>query len=228
MAELAAQLAELIQALVRTIGYPGVAIVMFAENVFPPIPSELVMPFGGFLAGTDPHFSFFGIWLAGVIGSVAGALALYFVGYWAGDNVIRTFLRRYGRWLTISEADYDRALRFFHKYGSAMVFFGRLIPLVRSLISVPAGADHMPLPKFVLLTALGSSIWNGALVTAGMVLGENWEQVLTFMERYQSLTILGGVAITILVVSVWIIAWLRARRTETSSRLPIDYFDAAE
>jgi membrane protein DedA with SNARE-associated domain len=225
MAELLIQLTELIQGLVRAIGYPGVAIVMFTENVFPPIPSELVMPFGGFLAGSDPRFSVVGIWFASVVGSVAGALLLYSIGCWAGDNIVRTFLLRYGCWLTISEKEYDRALEIFHKYGTAMVFFGRLIPLVRSLISIPAGADHMPLPKFILLTALGSAIWNGALVASGVLLGENWEQVLAFMERYQGMTMIAALTAIVLVAAVWAAGRLRVQKTAAGGRVP---FDTAE
>jgi membrane protein DedA with SNARE-associated domain len=192
---------------------------MFVENVFPPIPSELVMPFAGFLVGRG-EMSFVGVWLAGVIGSVLGALILYFIGMWAGDTLVRGFLRRYGKWFTTSEADYDRALRFFERYGSAVVFFGRLIPIVRSLISLPAGADHMPLPRFLLFTALGSAIWSGALAYAGVVLGENWEQVIEFVDDYQSLTIVVLAVIAVLLVGAFIYFRMRGRRLPEQSVEP--------
>lgn len=205
MAELLEKLALLIQDIITTIGYPGITGIMFTESVFPPIPSELVMPFAGFLVGRG-ELNFVGILLAGVLGSVLGALVLYYLGMWAGDAVIRRFLARYGRWLTLSEADYDRALRFFSRYGEWVVFFGRCIPIVRSLISLPAGAEHMPLPRFLLFTTLGSAIWTGLLSGAGVILGENWEQVIAFIEQYQDVVMVALVAL-----GVAFIAWLGYR-----------------
>lgn len=189
MAELLEQIALLIQTIITAIGYPGISGIMFTESVFPPIPSELVMPFAGFLAGRG-ELNFIAVWVAGTLGSVLGAVLLYYLGVWAGDAVIRRFIGRYGRWLTLSEGDYDRALRFFSRYGEWVVFFGRCIPIVRSLISLPAGAERMPMPRFLLFTTLGSAIWTGLLTYAGMILGENWKQVIVFMEQYQDLTML--------------------------------------
>ncbi len=203
MSELLQQLAEIIQQIITTLGYPGIAFVMFAENVFPPIPSELVMPFAGFVVA-EGQLSFVGVWIAGVLGSVLGAVVLYYLGMWAGDTVVRGILRRYGRWLGTSESDYDRALRFFTRYGEWVVFFGRLIPLVRSIISIPAGAEHMPLPRFLLFTTLGSAIWSGLLAFAGMTLGENWEQVTGFVEQYQDVVVVALVLLTVLFVG-WVI-----------------------
>lgn len=205
MAQLLEHLALWIEEIIQTIGYPGVAIVMFAENVFPPIPSELIMPFAGFLVGRG-EFNFVGVWIAGIIGSVLGAMILYYIGMWAGDAVVRRFLRRYGHLFTISEKEYDRALKFFERYGDAIVFFGRLIPLVRSIISIPAGANRMPLPKFVLFTALGSAIWSGALAYAGMMLGEHWERVIGFVESYQDIVTVIFVGLGLLFV-----AWIASR-----------------
>lgn len=199
MAQLIDQLAQFIQEIIRTIGYPGIAFFMFAENVFPPIPSEIIMPFAGFLTATpDSSLTFIGVWIAGIIGSVLGALVLYYIGWWAGDTVLRGLLRRYGRWVNISEKDYDRALSFFNRYGEIIVFFGRVIPIVRSIISLPAGADHMPMPKFLLYTTLGSAIWSGALTYAGMVLGANWEQVLGIIEQYQDIVVIALVLLGLL------------------------------
>jgi len=205
MAQLLERLALWIEEIIQTIGYPGIAFVMFAENVFPPIPSELIMPFAGFLVGRG-EFNFVGVWIAGVVGSVLGAIILYYIGMWAGDKVVRTFLRRYGYLFTISEKEYDRALNFFTRYGDAIVFFGRLIPLIRSIISIPAGANRMPLPKFILFTTLGSAIWSGALAYAGMMLGENWEQVIGFVENYQDIVTIG-----LAVVGLLFVAWLGSR-----------------
>ena len=210
MSQLLERIGEFVQSLILQIGYPGVAIVMFLENVFPPIPSEVVMPFAGFLVGRG-ELSFVGVWIAGTIGSVLGAIILYYVGMWLGDAVIRGFLRRYGKWIMTSEADYNRALRIFERYGNIVVFFGRLIPLVRSIISIPAGANHMPLPRFLLFTTLGAAIWSGALAYAGVVLGENWEQIIDFVDQYQDITVIVLVLLVVLVVGGWIFYKLRQR-----------------
>jgi membrane protein DedA with SNARE-associated domain len=210
MSQLLEQLGEFIQSLILQLGYPGVAIIMFTENVFPPIPSELVMPFAGFLAGRG-EMSFVGVWLAGVVGSVLGAVVLYYIGMWLGDAVVRGFLRRYGKWIGMSEGDYERALGFFERYGSAVVFFGRVIPIVRSIISLPAGANHMPLPRFLLFTALGSAIWSGALAYAGVVLGENWEQVLEFVDNYQMVTLIVIAVIALVVLGAFVYYKMRSR-----------------
>lgn len=205
MAQLLEHLALWIEEIIQTIGYPGIGFMMFAENVFPPIPSELIMPFAGFLVGRG-EFNFVGVLIAGVVGSVLGALILYYIGMWAGDKVLRTFLRRYGYLFTVSEKEYDRALSFFARYGDAIVFFGRLIPLVRSIISIPAGANHMPLPKFILFTTLGSAIWSGALAYAGVALGENWEHVILFIENYQDI-----VTVIFAIVGLLFVAWIASR-----------------
>jgi membrane protein DedA with SNARE-associated domain len=205
MAQFLEQLGSWIEQLIQTIGYPGIAFMMFAENVFPPIPSELIMPFAGFLVGRG-EFNFVGVVVAGVLGSVLGAIVLYYIGMWAGDKVLRAFLRRYGYLFTVSEKEYDRALSFFARYGDVIVFFGRLIPLVRSIISIPAGANHMPLPKFILFTAIGSAIWSGVLAYAGVALGENWEQVIGFVENYQDI-----VTVVVAIIGVVFAGWIVSR-----------------
>lgn len=210
MSQILEQIAEIVQSLILQLGYPGIAAVMFIENVFPPIPSEVVMPFAGLLVGRG-ELNFVGVWLAGTLGSALGGLVLYYVGWWGGDTVIRGILRRYGKWLGIPESDYDRALKVFNRFGTPAVFFGRLIPIVRSLISLPAGADHMPLPRFLLFTTAGSAIWSGVLAYAGMVLGENWEEVIGFIDQYQTLTMIVLVILAVLIVGGWIYYKLRGR-----------------
>lgn len=210
MSELFSQLAETIQNIIETIGYPGIALVMFLENVFPPIPSELVMPFAGFLT-VEGELNFIGVWIAGTIGSVLGAVVLYYLGWWAGEAVVRRFLQRYGRVVGVSEKDYDRALRFFDKYGEAIVFFGRLIPIIRSIISIPAGADRMPMPKFLLFTTLGAAIWTGILAYAGRALGENWEDVIGVVEQYQTITVIVIVVLGVILGGRWLLSMYRSR-----------------
>jgi membrane protein DedA with SNARE-associated domain len=192
-----------IEQIILLLGYPGIALVMLVENLFPPIPSELVMPFAGFLAA-DGKLNLVAAIVAGTIGSVTGALILYYLGWWANEPIIRRFMRRYGRYVFMPESDLDRALSFFDRYGQSIVFFGRLIPIVRSLISVPAGMHRMPLSKFLLFTTLGSSIWTTVLTLAGLFLGANWERILDFTKQYERLTlvIIAIVAIIFVVVQV--------------------------
>jgi membrane protein DedA with SNARE-associated domain len=181
-----------IEAIITFLGYPGIALVMLLENLFPPIPSELVMPFAGFQVALG-KMNMIGAIAAGTIGALLGAVALYYIGYWADEPVVRTFIRRYGRFFLLSEDDLDRALAFFKRFGPPVVFFGRLIPIIRSLISIPAGMNKMPLPTFLLFTTLGTLIWNSVLAYAGMVLGANWDHVLVFVKQYERLVMVVGV-----------------------------------
>ncbi|GAB2512399.1 DedA family protein [Lysobacter humi (ex Lee et al. 2017)] len=157
-------------------GYAGLALLMFVENVFPPIPSELVMPLAGFMV-SQGRFTLWGAALAGTLGSVLGALGFYALGRWVGGERIRGFARRHGRWLTLSPRDIDRAERWFERHGVWVVLLGRLVPGVRSLISIPAGIHRMPLPRFVVATAVGSFAWSAGLAWLGFRLGENFVQI---------------------------------------------------
>lgn len=197
MGELLGGLGNLITRIIDALGYPGIILVMAAENIFPPIPSELVMPLAGFRA-YEGKFNIFGVIIAGMIGSVIGALALYYIGAWANETVIRRFVRRWGRYAFISEKDIDTTLGYFSRHGEAVIFFGRLIPIVRSLISIPAGMERMPLPKFLLFTVLGTTIWSAILSYAGWALRSQWESVLGYVKQYEHL-VLGLVVVGVLV-----------------------------
>lgn len=188
MSDLIERLGELIQQVIARLGYPGIVLVMALENVFPPIPSELVMPLAGFMArgGT---FNIVWVIVAGMLGSVLGALILYYLGAWANETIVRRFIRRWGRYAFVSENDLDVALGYFSRYGEAVIFFGRLIPLVRSLISIPAGMQRMPLPKFVFYTVLGTTIWSAVLSYAGWFLQQNYALVAGYVEQYQVVVI---------------------------------------
>jgi membrane protein DedA with SNARE-associated domain len=194
MAQWFEQAGEFIQQLVAAIGYPGIFLAAFIEAIFPPLPSELVMPFSGFQVARG-DLNFWGAVLASTLGAVVGAIPMYYLGRWADAHIIRRFLRRYGRIIGISEAELDRVMRVFSKYGEAVVFFGRLLPLIRTLISIPAGMNRMPLPRFLLFTAAGTFLWMSALTYAGVVLGENWEQVLVFIDRYQGVLVVVGLGL---------------------------------
>lgn len=188
MGDVLSNLGDWIKGVIETLGYPGIVLVMALENVFPPIPSELVMPLAGFMAN-EGTFNLIAVIIAGMLGSVIGALILYYFGAWANELVIRRFIRRWGRYAFISEEDLDVSLGYFHRHGEVVIFFGRLIPIVRSLISIPAGMDRMPMPKFLFFTVLGTTIWSAILSYAGWVLKENYELVAGYVERYQSVVI---------------------------------------
>ena len=162
-------------------GYLALGALMFAENLFPPIPSEVVMPFGGFLAAQG-RFTFPMVVLVGTAGSVAGATFWYYVGLWLGAERVRRFAGRWGRWLTISPEDVDRANAWFVRHGASAVFFGRFLPGVRTLISVPAGIVRMPLLPFLAYTTAGSLIWIGGLAALGWVLEANYDRVVVWLD----------------------------------------------
>jgi membrane protein DedA with SNARE-associated domain len=171
------------------------------------------MPAAGYSAARG-ELNIWLVWLAGLIGTVLGAVVLYYIGMYVGDPVVRAFLRRWGKWFTVSEKDYDRALAFFGKYGMPVIFFGRLIPIIRSIISIPAGAERMPMGQFLLFTTLGSAIWGGVLTYAGYLLGENWEQILEITDRYQTITV-----IVLGILFVALVAWWLLRGRKQSQTL---------
>jgi len=166
-------------------GYFGIGLVMFIENIFPPIPSEIVMPFAGSLAAKG-QLTFTGVLISGTIGAVAGATALYYLGVWLEASKIRTWFGQYGRFLLMSEADFDQAMVTFDKNGKKMVLVGRVIPTIRSLISVPAGLGEMRIATFLFYTTLGTIVWNIILAYGGFLLGQNWEAVLDWVTRYET------------------------------------------
>ena len=170
---------------------------MFAENVFPPIPSEIVLPFAGSMTMNGP-FTLGGITFFGMLGSVAGAWVFYGLGWWFDERRVRYLVNRFGKWFLLSEQDLDRALSWFHRFGDWVVFFGRMIPMVRSLISIPAGLARMNPLRFTLFTALGTAIWSFALAAGGRLLGENWQQVEFFLSQYKLAVIcLAGVGLAV-------------------------------
>lgn len=174
-------------------GYLGIALLMLAENIFPPIPSELIMPLAGFAAGQG-RLNFVLAVISGSIGSVAGATFWYFIGYWFGLERLKRIAARHGRWLTVSPKEVDKAQRFFLRHCGKAVFLGRLVPAVRTLISVPAGIAGMGLWKFLLYSSLGTVIWTTALAGAGYFLGERYNEVAHWLNPVSTVIILGVVA----------------------------------
>ncbi len=179
-------ISEWAKGLISTLGYPGLGFVMFLENVFPPIPSELVLPFAGWLTlGENPIFTLPGVTLVGAIGSVVGAFFFYGLGRWFDERRVRYLLQRFGKWFMLSESDLDTALAWFERFGEYVIFFGRMVPIVRSLISVPAGLAKMNVPRFAFYTALGTALWSFLLALAGRLLGESWLMVTDIINQYE-------------------------------------------
>jgi membrane protein DedA with SNARE-associated domain len=197
-----AGIGDWVRDIVTTGGYPGLAALIFIENVFPPIPSELILPLAGFYVG-EGDLVFGWAVLAATVGSLGGALLIYALARKGG----RPLLLRHSRLLRVREADLDRADDWFDRYGGWLVVGGRLVPGARSLVSVPAGLSEMPLIRFLVLTALGSAAWNAALVGAGWVLGRNYDKVAGVVGPV-------GTAVTVALVlgAVAFAVWWRRRR----------------
>jgi len=169
-----------ITGLMDSMGYFGVVLLMFLENVFPPIPSELIMPLAGF-SSTQGRLSLVGVVIAGMVGSVLGALPLYYAGKLLGKERIHAWADRHGKWLAVSGDDVEKSDAWFDRQGHKAVLFGRLVPGVRSLLSIPAGISGMPLPKFLLYSAIGTGLWSALLAYAGRLLGHNYEKVSDYL-----------------------------------------------
>lgn len=197
-----------------TLGYIGLALLVAVENVFPPIPSEIILPLAGFNSSTGEMNVYLAIVWA-TIGSVVGALILYYVGYFFGEERVRYIVRKWGKWLGFKESDVDKADDWFDRYGGYAVMFCRVIPIVRSIISIPAGLRKMPMLTFVLFTTLGSLTWNTLLIFAGYLLGDNWDHV----EEYVGILQYAVILVVLVVVGWWVWArMIKPRREGDSSQ----------
>jgi membrane protein DedA with SNARE-associated domain len=181
---------------VERAGAIGVFLLMLIENLFPPIPSELVMPLAGFVASRG-QLGLTTVIVAGVAGSVLGTFFWYVVGRWVGETRLKGFATRHGRWLTLSPDDIDRANSWFVRHGAAALVLGRLVPGVRTLISVPAGIFRVSPVCFLLLSTIGSAAWTGALAYAGFVFGANYGAVTGVVEP-------AGTAIFVVAIAIYL------------------------
>jgi membrane protein DedA with SNARE-associated domain len=200
-----ASFGDWVRDLVSTGGYPALALLILVENLFPPIPSEIILPLAGFYVGTgELHY----VWalLAATVGAVAGALIIYAIARHGG----RPLLLRHGRLLRLREKDLDRADDWFDRHGAWIVFFGRLVPGLRSVVSVPAGLSEMPPARFVALTAAGSAMWNAALIGAGWALGNNYDKVGGIVGPVSTVVTI-GLVLALVALGVWL-ARRRVRR----------------
>ncbi len=181
---------------ISALGYLGLALLLIAENLFPPIPSEVVLPLAGFLVGRG-DLSFFGALAAATLGSTSGALILYALGRSGG----RRLVLRHGRWLRVDREGLDRAEEWFRRWGDPTVLFARIVPVARSIVSIPAGTMKMPLWRFILLTTIGSALWNAALIGAGVILGANWSTVQNWVGSYSiAVLIVAAVGVAVFLV----------------------------
>jgi membrane protein DedA with SNARE-associated domain len=197
---------EWITAFLARTGYPGVALLMLAENVFPPIPSELIMPLAGYAAARGA-LRLPLVVAAGTLGSVLGTLPWYFAGRWLGTERLKRLAGRHGRWLTLSPVDVDRAQAAFDRHCGKAVLLGRLVPAVRTLISAPAGIARMSLPRFLAYSAAGSAIWSGALAVAGHALGADHARVARFLGPVSN-----GIVLVVVIAYLWrVVRWSPAR-----------------
>ncbi len=169
---------------------------MALESALIPIPSEVTMPFSGFLV-TMGRFSFWLIVIVGALGNLAGSLAAYYLGLF-GEEKVREVIRKWGKFALISEREYDHAEKWFKKHGEIIVFISRLLPVIRTFISLPAGISRMNLKKFILYTILGSLIWSAILTYIGVVLGSNWLNIGGLFHKFDIL-----ISISLAVVIIW-------------------------
>lgn len=182
-------------------GYLGIFLLMLAENVFPPIPSELIMPLAGFVAARG-ELNIVLVILAGTAGSVVGALPWYYAGALFGKERLKRIAAKHGRWLTMSPADIENASRWFERHDAAAVFFGRLIPAIRTLISVPAGGVKMPMLPFLLYSTIGSLIWTCLLAWTGYLLQSQYEVIQHYVDPVSK-------AVVYTVIAVYLYRFIR-------------------
>ncbi|PTI76410.1 alkaline phosphatase [Staphylococcus succinus] len=188
-------------------GYLGIAFLIFLENVFPPIPSEIILTFGGFMT-TKSELGFVGVTITSTIGSVLGAIVLYGIGAWIGERNLYRLINRYGKILRVKTKDLDKTIGWFEKYGYWTIFFCRFVPLLRSLISIPAGLTRMNLPLFIVFTTIGTLIWNVVLIYLGQAVGGNWHTIVNYMDVYSRIIYI--VLAILIIFLIW--KWLKRQK----------------
>lgn len=174
-------IAQWINTVMQQLGYFGISLLMFLDNVFPPIPSELIMPAAGFTA-SQGQLNIVGVIIAGSCGSILAAIVLYWIGRLLNEDRLTAWLERYGKWIFLKPDDLKKANGWFNQHGRKIVFFGRMIPAIRSIISIPAGMSGMPFSLFLLYTSMGTIIWTSILGLAGYYLGNNLEKLSQWLS----------------------------------------------
>jgi membrane protein DedA with SNARE-associated domain len=202
-----------ITSIMESLSYWGIGLLMFAENLFPPIPSELIMPLAGFTVAQN-KMSFVPAVLAGVIGTILGAFPWYYAGKLVGEQRLKGLADKYGKWITVSSQDIDKAQRWFTRYGNKAVFFGRLVPGVRTLISLPAGMSNMPLAPFILYSTLGTTLWVMVLTFLGYILGDNYKLVEKYLDPVSKIVLV----VLIVAFIVWVVRKSQKARRKKNTK----------
>lgn len=187
---------QFITSTIDQLGYFGVGLLMAIESAAIPLPSEVIMPFAGFLV-ENGRFTLLGLAVAGAVGSIAGSIVTYALGYYGG----RPLIIKYGKYILLSEHDLHLTERFFRKYGNLSAFIGRLLPIVRTFISIPAGLGKVPLSSFIFYTFIGSFIWSYLLAWLGFKLGENWHILEDYFRKFD--LVIGAIIV------IFVIYWIR-------------------
>lgn len=194
------QISTLIIHLILSSGYLGIFILMTLESALIPIPSEVTMPFAGFLA-SQGSLSLIPVILVGAIGNLAGSLIGYYIGYFLEESVLLRIIKKYGKLILVTEEDYHTSKKWFDRYGNGVVFFSRVLPAVRTFISLPAGMFEMNIWKFSIYTFLGSLIWSAVLTYIGVALGKNWHSIGGYFHKFDAIIIVALILLVLLYVN---------------------------
>jgi membrane protein DedA with SNARE-associated domain len=184
---------------ISTLGYPGIVLTMAIESALIPLPSEIIMPFSGFLVSTG-RFSLWGVAVAGAVGNVLGSLVAYAIGYYGHEKLVRRFVRKWGKWILVSEEELDYTEKLLNRHKDLVVLVSRVIPGIRTVISLPCGFARLPLFRFIVLTFIGSFIWSLFLAYIGLVMGENWDTLGPYFHKFDAVII-----IILLAAAAWYI-----------------------
>ena len=202
---------EIILSIIENFGYLGIFLLISIENLFPPIPSEIILLFGGFIT-TYTNLNLFFMIIVATLASLIGAICLYQVGRILNKDRIKKLIKgKLGKILHLEVEDVEKANDWFDKKGSVAVFFCRFIPIVRSLISIPAGMNKMNIFRFVFYTLIGTLIWNGVLIIMGSIVGENWNKIASIMDKYSLIVLL-----TFIILSIVSVVWFYYKKNKKS------------
>lgn len=207
---------EFVLSVMNQYGYLGVFLMIAIENIFPPIPSEVILLFGGFMT-TYTKLNIVVMVLAATAGSVVGAIALYYIGKIFNKERLKKLISgKLGKILRLKTSDIDKADEWFDTKGNKTVFFCRFVPLIRSLISIPAGMSEMPIPKFLLYTTIGSLIWNFVLILVGSLVGENWENIVNIFDTYSHIIV--AILAVLVILAIVIFYWKRSKKNKETAK----------
>ncbi len=200
---------EFIINLMNQFGYIGIFLLIAIENIFPPIPSEVILTFGGYMT-TYSNLNVPLVILSATLGSLLGAIVLYAIGKILNkERLMKIVSGKVGKILHLKKEDIESADKWFDTKGEKCVFFCRFIPIVRSLISIPAGMSEMNIPKFLIYTTIGSLIWNSVLVVVGSIVGENWENIVNIFDTYSTITL-----IVLIIIFILFVVWFYKKRAK--------------